>query len=116
MLVISCYPSGLQAQIVVEEVIFPNDADVAGGSMWVNITQKVDTSPRSASNKWQMNLGKYKSAWLMKNVSMLIDEMQKGERLSLRLDKNGTIYRFDLKESHEHLPKVLAACQNQKRK
>lgn len=116
ILVISCYPSGLQAQILVETVIFPDNADVEGGSMWVKITHKVDSAPQAASNKWRMDLGKYKSAWLMKNISPLIDEMQKGERLSLRLDKNGTIYRFDLKESHEHLPKVLVACRNPKKK
>ena len=30
--------------------------------------------------------------------------------------KIGTIYRFNLKEAHEHLPKVLAACRNPKKK
>jgi hypothetical protein len=112
-LFISCFPDGLQAQLHVQEVIFPNRVDVEAGRMWVTIMHKVDTAPAAAINSWEMYLGKYKGAWLTWGVASMIKEMQAGARLSMELLKVGTIYRFDLQEAHVYLSKVLNACTKQ---
>jgi hypothetical protein len=78
--------------------------------MWVQVTHKVDSAPKASTNKWRMNMMKYQDAWLAKGAVELIREMQSGEQLSIRLDRNGTVFRFSLKESNDHLRTITAAC------
>jgi hypothetical protein len=112
ILFVTCYtPSEIQIQLAVKDVIFPSDADVMAGNMWIGITHKVDTAAVPATVRWRMNVAKYKDAWMpAKSVRSLIADMLKGQQLSLRLDKSGTIYRFNLVEARGHLPKIEAAC------
>lgn len=108
-LFISCHSGEkLQAQLNVRDTIFPNNT--RNGYMWLNVTYKGEGENEAANSEWRMNMMKYDNAWLLNGVDRLIEHMQTGNQLSLRLDKAGTIYRFPTVEAQKHLGKILSAC------
>jgi hypothetical protein len=111
----SCYSGkSLQAQLFSKKTIFPDDVNAQSG-MYANVTYKVDTAEDSRSAPWEMADGNYKDAWLHDGVRTLISEMLNGSRLSLKLEKTSSVFRFQIDESaKEGLSKVSAACTNTK--
>lgn len=110
-LFISCFSGeSLQAQIRSDKTIFPNES--RNGAMWVNATYKVDTEKKPTSQEWKMNLMKYKDAFQVKGTAKMITDMMKGNKLSLRLDKSGHVFRFDLAGTKKDLKKIMKACNN----
>lgn len=108
-LTVACYSGdGLQAQLRTDETIFPDDVD--GQHMFVSVTYKGDSAPDAVTADWRMNMADYNNAWLIDGSAELFEQMHGSERLSLRLNKGGTIYRFNLVEAQEHLPTIVDAC------
>ena len=109
-LFLSCYSRDeLQMQLHTDGTIFPDQLE--DNHMRLEVTHKVDTAPDAVTKSWQMNIMEYNDAWLHSGVRELAEEMLEGERLSMRLDRRGTIYRFDLGDAQEYIPKVLSACE-----
>lgn len=108
-IIISCYSGqNLQAQLNSKKTIFPNES--RDGAMYVNTTYKVDTAKTAITQEWKMTLMKYKSAWQLEGTKELISDMIKGNKLSVRLDKSGHIFRFDLKDTKQYLLNITNAC------
>ena len=100
----------LLLQLVVRDTLFPSSLDHDSGVMLLPVTMKVDTAPEAIRRDWNMPLGQYENAMFPGDVDALVDQMLKGDRLSLRVERGAQVYRFDLKEARPHIRPWISAC------
>lgn len=108
-LILGCYDIGFQAQLHSDRTIFPDSAD--GDSMQLSVTHRVDTAEGPEDHIWQMRMMQYNNAWLTGSEAIeLLDQMIGGERISVRLNRSGTVFRFDLSDAQEYLGRLESRC------
>tara|TARA_R110001606_G_scaffold228576_1_gene376542 strand:+ start:211 stop:447 length:237 start_codon:yes stop_codon:yes gene_type:complete len=54
-----------------------------------------------------MKIVKYKNSWYQGDPRAFIEEAAESSQLNMRLNKTGTVYRFSLKGTAEHLRKIF---------
>lgn len=108
-LFISCQSGELGVQLASTKTMFPNDSD--GNGMTISTTFKFSNESEPVTSSWFMNLMKYNNAWYSGDINEFIDNAISSEKLSIRQNKRGDVYRFKLDDAKEYLAKVKSNCQ-----
>lgn len=107
LLIITIYSNAIsEIQLVTKNVIFPDDTTENMDGMKVSVTYKFDNIDRAEQAFWHMNMMRYKNAWYQGEHIRFLDEATKSEYLSIRLDKSGDVYRFNLTEAKKYFAKI----------
>ncbi|WP_277810043.1 hypothetical protein [Chromohalobacter canadensis] len=109
VLILSCNPAtGLNVQLATEDVMYPDEA--RKDQMNISTTHKFEEAPEAATTYWAMKIAKYKSSWYQGDPRAFIEESAESSQLNMRLNRTGTVYRFSLEGTAEHLRKILRRC------
>lgn len=95
-----------EIQLATKNVIFPDDTTSDLSRMKLSVTYKFDNSDRTDKSFWLMNVMKYHNAWYQDDHVCFLDEAIRSDRLSIRLDKSGDVYRFNLAKAKIYLAKI----------
>ncbi|MEQ6918748.1 hypothetical protein [Halomonas aquatica] len=108
-LYLSCNPAeGLSVQLATRDVMFPDD--LPDNYMRISTTHKFEEAPKADTTYWMMNMMKYKNSWYRGNQRAFIEQAARSSQLNLRLNRQGTVYRFDLNGATPPLKKILERC------
>lgn len=105
--------STAKIQLATDSTMFPDDTTEGFERMEISVTYKLSKNSEENRSYWLMNIMKYHNAWYQGDSDKFILEAIYSDRLSLKLDKTGDIYRFDLEEAHQHLRKLRNILQGE---
>lgn len=103
--------STAEIQLATHSTMFPNDTTEGFEGMEISVTYKFSNNTEANRSYWLMNIMKYHNAWYQGDSAKFILEAIPSDRLSLKLDKTGDVYRFDLEEAHQYLRKLRNVLQ-----
>jgi len=111
-MLLHCVTGGeLQTQFHLDiGTIFPDEADVTNGRMFVDVMHKFTQEDEPTTSRWIMAVMKYSDAWYQGDARAFLEAASNSERLAMKLLKNNSTFRYNTSAASEHFKQLLSHC------